>query len=107
MKESFICPHCKNITGWREVIPVHGHYAEHYDENGEFEVGAYSDSMNYYEKSRKYECTRCNRNIKEFIELIEEYPDDAFIMCFGNGRGFCISDVEFFEFENQICIVVD
>ena len=42
---------------------------------------------------------------KEFIELIEEYPDDAFIMCFGNG--FCISDVEFFEFENQICIVVD
>lgn len=65
--EVHICPHCKNITGWREVIPVHGHYAEHYDENGEFEVGAYSDSMNYYEKSRKYECTRCNRNIKAAV----------------------------------------
>lgn len=51
MKESFICPHCKNITGWREVIPVHGHYTEHYDENGKFEAGAYADSMNYYEKS--------------------------------------------------------
>ena len=50
MKESFICPHCKNITGWREVIPVHGHYTEHYDENGKFEAGAYADSMNYYEK---------------------------------------------------------
>ncbi len=49
MKESFICPHCKNITGWREVIPVHGHYTEHYDENGKFEAGAYADSMNYYE----------------------------------------------------------
>ena len=48
MKESFICPHCKNITGWREVIPVHGHYTEHYDENGKFEAGAYADSMNYY-----------------------------------------------------------
>lgn len=44
---------------------------------------------------------------KELIDLLEEYPDDAFIMCFGNGRGFCISDVEVFEFENQICIVVD
>ena len=67
MKESFICPHCKNITCWREVIPVHGHYTEHYDENGKFEAGAYADSMNYYEKSTVYECTRCNRNIKAAV----------------------------------------
>lgn len=44
---------------------------------------------------------------KELIELLEEYPDDAFITCFGNGRGFCVSDVEFYEFENLICIVLD
>lgn len=64
MKENFICPYCKNTTGWREVTPIHGHYAVHYDEKGKFETGAYADSMHYYDKSTTYECVHCNRNIK-------------------------------------------
>jgi hypothetical protein len=60
----------KSVTGsgdfysaLRSMIP----WTVPYDENGEFEVGAYSDSMNYYEKSTVYECTRCNRNIKAAV----------------------------------------
>lgn len=64
MKKEFVCPHCKNITGWREVTPVHGHYSVCYEENGDVFFADYADGMNYYYKSTMYECTRCGRNIK-------------------------------------------
>lgn len=64
MTKYFICPHCKSITGWQEITPVHGHYSMEYNENGEFLGAGYADSMNYYYNSTTYECRCCKRNIK-------------------------------------------
>lgn len=64
MTKEFVCPHCKNITGWREVTPIHGHYSVCYDENGYFSGSDYSDGMTYYDKSKRYECVRCGRSVK-------------------------------------------
>lgn len=64
MKKAFICPHCKESVGWSEATPVHGHYVVYYGAKGQFDIASYSDSMNYYCKSTRYECAHCRRNVK-------------------------------------------
>lgn len=59
-KKHFICPHCKEISGFNEYTPTRGWQSIYYDEFGK-NIGGENEVSHYY-KSR-YTCRSCGKTI--------------------------------------------
>lgn len=72
-KKPFICPYCKEISGFSECIPTRGWQNIIYDELGNETSG--ENEVSHYYKSR-YTCTNCGKTVtkaaKRYLGIDEE-----------------------------------
>lgn len=64
-KGPFICPYCKEESGWNEVTPIRGRYTATYNELGEEVDGNYEVTTSYKPKCI---CRNCDRNITKAVQ---------------------------------------
>jgi len=64
-KKPFICPRCKEISGFDECAPTRGWQNLYYDEFGE-NIGGDNEVSHYY-KSR-YTCRSCGKTITKAVQ---------------------------------------
>ena len=63
-KVPFICPYCKEESGWMKMEPVKGRYNTIYDKFGEEEEGDYEITTFY---KAKYFCINCDKGITKAV----------------------------------------
>lgn len=69
MKE-FICPYCKQKTGFMGETPIRGRYNQEFDEEGNAVYGDYVVTTEY---TISYTCCNCGRGItKAVTDFFEE-----------------------------------
>lgn len=72
-KQPFICPYCKQETGFQEETPIRGRYNQEFDEKGNIVFGEYVVSTEY---TASYTCCNCGRGItkavQKYLSIYEE-----------------------------------
>lgn len=65
-KQPFVCPYCKEETGFQEEVPVRGVQCLQYNKVGEPDGGGEVEVKTYYRSV--YFCNNCNKKVTKAVQ---------------------------------------